>query len=144
MPNDLMFVDTNVWVARSVEDHVFHQRAHDKLDLLLGQEDLLCTSNQIIREFISVCSLGRGLSRPLTWDELRQQIDALLTQAVFLNESEASTRRLIDLGANYRVLGKQIHDTNIVATMLAHGITRLVTFNPDDFKRFSESEVIVP
>jgi predicted nucleic acid-binding protein len=114
------------------------------LDLLLGQEDLLCTSNQIIREFISVCSLGRGLSRPLTWDELRQQIDALLTQAVFLNESEASTRRLIDLGANYKVLGKQIHDTNIVATMLAHGITHLVTFNPDDFKRFSEIEVIVP
>lgn len=84
MPNDLMFVDTNVWVARGVEDHIFHQRAHDKLDILLEQEDLLCTSNQIIREFISVCSLGRGLSRPLTWDELRQQIEALLAQTMFL------------------------------------------------------------
>lgn len=28
--------------------------------------------------------------------------------------------------------------------MLAHGITRLVTFNPDDFKRFSEIEILVP
>jgi len=144
MPNGLMFVDTNVWVARGVEDHIFHQRAHDKLNFLLEQEDLLCTSNQIIRELISVCSLGRGLSRPLTWDELRQQIEALLAQTIFLNESEASTRRLIDLGANYKVIGKQIHDTNIVATMLAHGITRLVTFNPNDFKRFSEIEIIIP
>jgi hypothetical protein len=31
-----------------------------------------------------------------------------------------------------------------VATMLAHGVTHLVTFNPDDFKRFSEIKIIVP
>ncbi|MGH7456586.1 MAG: type II toxin-antitoxin system VapC family toxin, partial [bacterium] len=98
----------------------------------------------IIRELISVCTLGRNLSRPLTWDELRQQIEALLAQTVLLDENETSIQKLIDLGARYRVIGKQIHDTNIAATMLTHSITRLVTFNPDDFKRFTEIEVIVP
>ena len=38
--------------------------------------------------------------------------------------------------------GKQIYDTNIAATMLTHGVSRLLTLNPDDFKRFPEVEVI--
>ena len=32
--------------------------------------------------------------------------------------------------------GKQVHDANIVATMLAHGVGRLLTFNVADFQRF--------
>ncbi len=41
--------------------------------------------------------------------------------------------------------GKQVHDANIVATMLAHGETRLLTFNGGDFHRFdSLIEVVAP
>jgi len=144
MPNGLVFVDTNFWVAKIVKDHVFHERAEAKLNDLVAQEELLCISAQIIRELISVCTLGRNLSRALTRDELQQQTEALIAQTVFLGESEASTRKLIELGSRYQVIGKQIHDANIVATMLTHGVTHLVSFNPDDFKRFTEIEVIVP
>jgi predicted nucleic acid-binding protein len=35
------------------------------------------------------------------------------------------------------VAGRQVHDANIVATMLANGITRLLTFNVADFRRFA-------
>jgi predicted nucleic acid-binding protein len=43
------------------------------------------------------------------------------------------------------VAGKQVHDANIVATMLVHGETRLLTFNEADFRRFgSLIEVVVP
>ncbi|MGH7597240.1 MAG: type II toxin-antitoxin system VapC family toxin [bacterium] len=144
MENGFVFVDTNVWVARIIEGHVFHERAQTKLTQLVEQEEVLCLSGQIIRELISVCTLGRNLSRPLTWDELRQQLEALFAQTVLLDENEPSIQKLIDLGARHRVIGKQIHDTNIAATMLTHGITRLITFNSDDFKRFTEIEVVVP
>ncbi len=137
MTNGFVFIDTNVWVARIIEDHVFHERAQIMLTQLVEQEEVLCLSGQIIRELISVCTLGRNLSRPLTWDELRQQIDAMLAQTLLFDENEPSIQKLIDLGARYRVIGKQIHDTNIAATMLTHGVSRLVTFNPDDFKRFT-------
>ena len=33
--------------------------------------------------------------------------------------------------------GKQVHDANIVATMLAHGERRLLTFNIRDFRRYT-------
>ena len=40
--------------------------------------------------------------------------------------------RLLDLRAS-----GQRHDTNVVATMLEHGIRRLLTFNAADFRRFA-------
>ena len=41
-------------------------------------------------------------------------------------------------------MGKQVHDCNIVATMLANGIPRLATRNPTDFKRFASLITVVP
>ena len=34
--------------------------------------------------------------------------------------------------------GRQIHDANIVATMLARGEHRLLTFNVADFRRYGD------
>ena len=34
--------------------------------------------------------------------------------------------------------GKNIHDANIVAVMLTHGVRRLATYNQADFQRFDE------
>ena len=41
--------------------------------------------------------------------------------------------------------GKQVHDANIAAAMLAHGESRLLTFNAADFRRFAPLiEVVAP
>ncbi|MFQ5754386.1 MAG: type II toxin-antitoxin system VapC family toxin, partial [bacterium] len=130
--------------SRIFADHVFHQRASNILNHLVKSEELLCISGQIVRELISVCSVSRFLSRALSWDELRSQIDSILSQTELLNENKTSILKLIDLSSRYKVLGKQIHDANIVATMLTHGVTQLITFNPDDFKKFKEIKVIIP
>jgi predicted nucleic acid-binding protein len=45
--------------------------------------------------------------------------------------------QLLTLLTAYPVAGRQVHDANIVATMLANGITRLLTFNVADFRRFA-------
>lgn len=36
------------------------------------------------------------------------------------------------------VRAKQVHDGDVVAIMLAHGVPQLVTENPTDFTRFTE------
>ena len=46
------------------------------------------------------------------------------------------TDNLLALCREVSVGGRQIHDANIVATMLAHGERRLLTFNVSDFRRF--------
>ncbi|MBO1049114.1 MAG: hypothetical protein HEQ10_15880 [Dolichospermum sp. DEX182a] len=44
----------------------------------------------------------------------------------------------------YQVMGKQVHDARLVAAMVAHNITYLLTFNVEDFKRFSDIVVVNP
>jgi predicted nucleic acid-binding protein len=55
-----------------------------------------------------------------------------------LGEPVAASELLQELLRKYCVRGKQIHDANIVAVMLTHGICRLVTYNQADFARFGE------
>jgi hypothetical protein len=42
------------------------------------------------------------------------------------------------------VLGKSAHDARLIAAMLAHGVTRLLTFNVADFNRFPGITVLDP
>jgi predicted nucleic acid-binding protein len=42
------------------------------------------------------------------------------------------------------VSGRQVHDARLVAAMKVHNVTHLLTFNTDDFKRFSEIMVVNP
>jgi hypothetical protein len=41
-------------------------------------------------------------------------------------------------------MGKQAHDTRLVAAMIVHQITHLISFNTTDFKRFNEIVAIDP
>jgi predicted nucleic acid-binding protein len=42
------------------------------------------------------------------------------------------------------VLGKNAHGARLVAAMLRHGVTHLVTFNAQDFTRFPEVAAVLP
>jgi predicted nucleic acid-binding protein len=52
--------------------------------------------------------------------------------------------RLLALISSIAVAGRQIHDANIVATMQAHGIGRLLTHNTADFARFAAIITVEP
>ena len=53
--------------------------------------------------------------------------------------------QLIMLSRRYSFAGRQVHDANIVATMLAHGERRILTFNGADFWCFARLiEVAAP
>jgi predicted nucleic acid-binding protein len=50
-------------------------------------------------------------------------------------------RRLVKI---HNVKGVQVHDTMLAAVMNIYGITRLLTFNTPDFKRFGNLDVVSP
>src|SRR4051794_25296165 len=70
-----------------------------------------------------------------------------------LEKAEVFFELLLDTGAiygewlrlvhKYSVSGVGAHNARIVAAMKTHSVTHLVTFNPDDFKRFDKTEVTV-
>jgi predicted nucleic acid-binding protein len=54
------------------------------------------------------------------------------------DDTAAVTGELIKLMENFKIGGKQVHDANIVAAMLAYDIPCLLTHNGKDFKRFDK------
>ena len=48
------------------------------------------------------------------------------------------------LVVKHQALGKQVHDTRLIAAMHVHGITHLLTFNTADFKRYDGITVVSP
>lgn len=50
--------------------------------------------------------------------------------------------RLLEIVRTTACTGKRLHDANIVATMQEHGLTRLVTADLSDFRRFDGVELV--
>jgi hypothetical protein len=50
-------------------------------------------------------------------------------------------RRLV---VEHGVTGAQVHDTRLVASMIAHGITHLLSLNDRDFVRYPDISVVHP
>jgi predicted nucleic acid-binding protein len=67
-----------------------------------------------------------------------EQIGQFTERFEVADDTSAVTERLLQLLANYKLGGKQVHDANIVATMQAYGIPALLTHNTKDFERFGE------
>jgi predicted nucleic acid-binding protein len=60
-----------------------------------------------------------------------------------LEDGPEVAARLVELCRTVQLAGRQVHDANIVATMLAHGEDRLLTMNRSDFRRFEPHIKIV-
>lgn len=138
--------DTNIllrFVSPSDPNHLLVSSA---LYSLLRRGEQVGYTSQNLVEFWNVCTRpttargGFGLSVEET-DRRARVIETYLT---FLPEREAVHREWRRLVVLYGVSGVQVHDTRIVAAMRIHGITHLITFNGDDFKRFSEITVVHP
>ena len=144
MSVDGRFVDANILVYAAVEDDVRHARCRKLLtDKTAGT---LFLSSQILTEFISVITSAKRVTKPFTPEEAVGFIEALLDYAnvVLLPISSDVPSRWLALIKRSPVRGARVFDFQIAATMLVHGVVRLVTFNGDDFKSIHEIEIVEP
>ena len=75
---------------------------------------------------------------PITRGEALDDIGRLNRVFEVLEDGPRVTEALVTLCRDVEVGGRQVHDANIVATMLAHGERRLLTFNGADFRRYEQ------
>jgi len=76
-------------------------------------------------------------------DALRDVDWFLSSFDVLVEDGPDVTRTLAALCREVQVAGRQVHDANIVATMLTHAEGRLLTFNPDDFRRYGDRIALI-
>lgn len=142
MAAESVFIDTNVLVAATVESHPSHATAVALLARLVADKVPLSISTQICREFLVVLTRQPVEGRTFSVDEAQVALGRWRSSCTVLGDDEAVLAEVLDLVRRHGVKGKQVHDANVVATMLANGISRLATFNVGDFRRY-EDEVRV-
>ena len=122
-----------------------HEEAATALDILLQRGDEVYLASQNLIELWNVCT------RPINRNGLGMtvaHVDAELTrlEGIFsvLPDTAAIYLEWRRLVLTHKVKGVNVHDARLVAVMLVYGVTHILTFNTDDFKRFVEITVVHP
>lgn len=138
-------VDTNVLLRSAEPSHPMSAPAVNATNTLLERGEELCIAPQNLIEFWNV------YTRPVERNGLGHTVTEAETE---VNRLKALFPLLLDLPAIYgewerlviahAVMGVNVHDARLVAAMLVHGLTHILTFNTADFRRFSQITVVHP
>jgi predicted nucleic acid-binding protein len=138
------FVDTNVLVYSTADGAPFRDRSRAALAVLPARERL-SISRQVLREYLAVMTREQTWGRALIWGDASADAAEFTRHFTVLGDGPAVWDQLIELGRRFSFGGRQVHDANIVATMLAHSERRLLTFNEADFRKFMPLiELVLP
>lgn len=138
-------VDTNVLLRSAQPSHPMHADAVRAVGALLARGEVLSVIPQNIIEYWAVAtrpSEANGLG--LNVSETAAEVSRLKTIFQILPDTPAIFAEWEVLVTRHGVKGKEVHDARIVAAMLAHKVQNLLTFNTDDFKRYTEITSVDP
>jgi predicted nucleic acid-binding protein len=137
--------DTNILLRSASPAHPMHGDAVRAVSTLLTRGNRVCVFPQNLIEFWNVASRPagvNGLGFSLSQNEAEvSRLESLLTVLPDNPAIYPEWRRLV---VAHSVSGKQVHDARIVAAMNIHQITRLISFNLADFKRYSGLTLLEP
>lgn len=145
MPGDRYLLDSNIlirWVQPADPGSATVVSAIDAL--LLAKAELFYVS-QNLGEFWNAVTRpinrnGYGFS-PEGANRLACIFESQIEMLPDLAEVHREWRRIL---VDYSVSGTQVHDARLVAAMLVHGVTHILTFNTKDFARFDPIEAVHP
>lgn len=138
-------LDSNILLRLSQPAHPMYTTAVDAVDELDRQGDLICLAPQNLYEFWVAATRpaaqnGLGLTPAQTHSEL-VGFKALF---ILVDDTPAIYPQWEQLVVQHQVSGKNAHDARLVAAMNVHGITRILTFNVNDFQRYPNIIVLDP
>ena len=139
-----VFLDTNVLVYLVIPESPRCFESRRLIERLEEQDCELWISRQVLREFFAVVSRPNVLATQATQAEIQTVLRSLERRYCLAEENSLVTEQLFLLLDQVSVGGRQIHDANIVATMLAFDIRRLATYNVSDFRRFGALVELLP
>lgn len=138
-------VDTNILLRSSQRTHPMSAIADNAVSTLLTQGEILCVVPQNLIEFWAVATrplVSNGLE--LTIEQAQKEIAQLKTVLKLLPDTPDIFNEWEKLVIQHQVIGKPTHDARLVAAMNVHKLTHLLTFNTNDFKRFTSITAVDP
>jgi len=141
----LFLVDTDL-LLRSVDpSHPMNADAANAINTMRQRGDRLHIVPQNLIEFWNVYTrpLERnGMGR--TAAEAEAQVNRLKALFPLLLDIPAIYQEWERLVIAHAAIGVNVHDARLLAAMLAHNLTHILTFNTSDFTRYSEITAVHP
>jgi predicted nucleic acid-binding protein len=140
-------LDTNALVYAHLPAATDHTRVHAYLTRHLTNTSVkVALTPLVLHEFVHVVTDARRFTPPLSMDQ------ALAVARTYLGKDnvevlavdEDAVRMAFLLLERHSLGRKRIADALIAATLLTHGVSEIVTCNPDDFVVFDELRVTDP
>ncbi|BAY76832.1 hypothetical protein NIES25_32900 [Nostoc linckia NIES-25] len=142
--NNSVFIDTNILVYANLALSPFHVQATERLQAFAEQGIDLWISRQTLREYLAAMTRRSDLTGNIPIPSLVADVRYFASYFRLVEDNLLVTERLLTLMEEIPSGGKQVHDANIVATMLVYGIPQLLTHNTGDFARFSGLITVLP
>ena len=139
----IYLVDTNVLLRFADRTHPFHAAVRVAIHRLRTEGHRLRATPQNCVEFWNVATRpvernGFGLV-PANVDRLLRLVERLFP---LLPDSPAVYPEWRRLVVSFDVSGTQVHDARLVASMILHGVTHILTFNTADFVRYTTIGIV--
>ena len=139
----IYLTDTNVLLRFVDPTHVSYLRIQASIDKLWENGHQLQTTPQNFAEFWNASTRPanrNGFGRtPFETGALLHRLERLFPLLPDSPDMYSNWRRLV---VKYRVSGVQVHDARLVASMLVHDVTHILTFNIQDFTRYAPDGII--
>ena len=138
----IYLTDTNVLLGFSFPADSRYPIVRAAIRELLGNKHQLRTTSQNFAEFWNVATRpadqnGFGQT-PVKANDLLQDLEVLFPLLPDSPKVYPVWRRLV---VDYDVAGVQVHDARLAASMIAHNVTHILTFNVTDFERYKSEGI---
>lgn len=138
-------LDTGVLLRLVNEEDAQHEIVRLAVEMLASRRERLVATTQNVAEFWSVATRppadnGLGLSVVTATGAIRTVVEPICTIAREHSRHFGELKRLLE---SHEIIGKQVHDARLVASMLTWKIDRVITLNERHFKRFELEGIVV-
>jgi predicted nucleic acid-binding protein len=131
-------LDTNILIRTISPNDPMHIETIAAIDILNASREQVIIAPQNLIELWNVCTRPaerNGLG--FTSERTKAEVDRLKRLFIFIPDTPAIFPEWERLETTYEVKGTKVHDTRLVAFMLVHRLSQILTFNVKDFRRFS-------
>jgi predicted nucleic acid-binding protein len=138
-------IDANILVYAMAADAPQYAASRALLDAVRDDPGTtFYVTSQILCEFYSVVTNPRRVTKARSATDALEAISGLLSFLHVLPIPARAVEGWMDLLRRQPVTGADVFDLQLAATMLANGVSRIYTFNSEDFAAFPDLAVVTP
>ncbi len=139
-------LDTNVLVYAVDQASSHHIAASSLANKGFNGDIPVCVSPQILSEFFATLTNPKVVSTTREQSEVVSEMRKYFVSKRILKiyPTSETLRVMLELLEKYPVSRQDVYDLQLVATMLSNGVTKICTYDANDFRKYKGIEVLTP